>query len=105
MEIIVRTPQIIVMNFIILSKLISAESITYTLALYVKYRCTLSHPWTPGEIIIYYPSPWGIFSASITVPMFIIVNLHNRTGEGKRVEGGGGGGGSWRGENGRANLV
>ena len=36
--------------------------------------------------------------------MFIIVNLHNRTGEGKRVEGGGGGGGEW-GEGGRANLV
>ena len=58
---------------------------------YVKYCCTLSHPWIPREIIIYYPSPWGIFSASITVPMFIIVNLHNRMGEGKRVEGEGGG--------------
>ena len=53
---------------------------------YVKYCCTLSNPWTPGEIITYYPSPWGIFSASITVSLFIIVNLHNRTGEGKRVE-------------------
>ena len=59
---------------------------------YVKYCCTLSHPWTQGEIIIYYPSPWGIFSASITVSMFIIVNLDNTTGEGKRVGG-------------RANLV
>ena len=72
---------------------------------YVKYCCTLSRPWTPGEIIIYYPSPWGIFSASITVPMFIIVNLHNRTGEGKRVEVEGGEGGGGGVEGGRANLV
>ena len=34
--------------------------------------------------------------------MFIIVNLHNRRGEEKRVEGGGGGVGV---EGGRANLV
>ena len=52
---------------------------------YVKYCCTLSHPLTPCEIIISYPSPWGIFSAWITVPMFILVNLRNRTGEGRRV--------------------
>ena len=41
--------------------------------------------------------------------MFIIVNLHNRTGEGKRVEGEvgreGEGGGGGVGEGGRAKLV
>ena len=62
---------------------------------YVKYCCTLSHPWTLGEIIIYYPSPWGIPSASITFPMFIIVNLHKRTGEERSV---GGGGEGWEGK-------
>ena len=41
----------------------------------MKYYCTLSYPWTPGEIVIYYPSPWGIFSAQITAPIVHILKL------------------------------